>query len=137
MGNKLDSREFDRRKENFYRKRVVFMRQSPTTRDQQIENWYTIFNQKIRPEDYNVLKNLQEMIGVITSKDVILQIGFQIGDLTGQSNPLLFAENLQSAVRGKEFLANTFEKINYSNALKSEKPNADTSENLKRNEYSN
>jgi len=102
----------------FMIERSVYARLKFTVRAQLLERWHSIF----ADQDYNreEIEKLQIEMERKTSKEALLQFGFQLGDSSGQQNPFLFASPFRTFADRRLFLIGLFETIS-DNPFKSEK----------------
>ncbi len=118
----------EQRIKEFYIERKIYAPFKPTVKKQLLERWSGIFVERV--QDLVEVRIMRNEVARKTSKDALLQIGFQLGDLSQQQNPFLFASTFRTFADRKQFLESLLETI-LNNPFTSEKNNPDTSENLK------
>ena len=126
MGTTKSCPDTEQRIKNFYTERLVYAPLKPTVKKQLLDRWKGIFAERVH--DLVEVRVMRHEMGRKTSKDALLQIGFQLGDLSQQQNPFLFTPTFRTFANRKKFLEGLFESI-LNNPFKSEKNNPDTSEN--------
>ena len=99
---------FEERKTKFYEEREFYTHMKSTYKGALVRDWQKRFASIVN--DVAEVEKLQDEMERKTTKDGLLKIAFQLTDLSGLKNPLLFSTRRTFTAR-KKFLRSIFETV--------------------------